>query len=78
MEVRARTRLRHGIFHRFRCYEQAKHSAKTAGETEMEYQIANEIIGIGDPSLYMQIFEVNKDSLSDPNLIRIGQKLRIP
>jgi nucleoid-associated protein YgaU len=32
----------------------------------------------GDPSLYMQIFEANKDSLSDPNLIRIGQKLRIP
>jgi nucleoid-associated protein YgaU len=32
----------------------------------------------GDPSLYMQIFEANKDTLSDPNLIRIGQKLRIP
>jgi len=25
----------------------------------------------------MQIFEANKGSLSDPNLIRIGQKLRI-
>jgi nucleoid-associated protein YgaU len=32
----------------------------------------------GDASLYMQIFEANKDIISDPNLISIGQKLRIP
>jgi nucleoid-associated protein YgaU len=32
----------------------------------------------GDPSLYTEILEANKDTLSDPNLIRIGQKLRIP
>ncbi len=32
----------------------------------------------GDPSLYPQIFEANKDILSDPDKIRIGQKLRIP
>ncbi|HEY7112357.1 MAG TPA: LysM peptidoglycan-binding domain-containing protein [Thermoanaerobaculia bacterium] len=32
----------------------------------------------GDPSLYTKIFEANKDSIKDPNLIRIGQKLRIP
>ncbi len=32
----------------------------------------------GDPSLFTQIFEANKDTLTDPNLIRIGQKLRIP
>lgn len=32
----------------------------------------------GDASLYMQIFEANKDQLKDPNLIKIGQKLRIP
>jgi nucleoid-associated protein YgaU len=32
----------------------------------------------GDASLFMQIFEANKDTLSDPNLIRVGQKLRIP
>jgi len=32
----------------------------------------------GDPSLYMKIFEANKDVLKDPDLIRIGQKLRIP
>ena len=32
----------------------------------------------GDPSLYMKIFEANKDVLKNPDLIRIGQKLRIP
>jgi nucleoid-associated protein YgaU len=31
----------------------------------------------GDPNLYPQIFEANKDILTDPNKIRIGQKLRI-
>jgi nucleoid-associated protein YgaU len=32
----------------------------------------------GDASLYPKIFEANRDVLKDPNLIRIGQKLRIP
>ncbi len=32
----------------------------------------------GDPKLYTQIFEANRDILSDPNLIKVGQKLRIP
>jgi nucleoid-associated protein YgaU len=32
----------------------------------------------GDPGLYNTIFEANRDRLKDPNLIRIGQKLRIP
>jgi nucleoid-associated protein YgaU len=32
----------------------------------------------GDASLYPKIFEANKDTLKDPNLIRVGQKLRIP
>ena len=32
----------------------------------------------GDASLYPQIFEANKDILTDPNKIQIGQKLRIP
>ncbi len=32
----------------------------------------------GDPSLYPQIFEANKDILKDPDKIQIGQKLRIP
>jgi LysM repeat protein len=32
----------------------------------------------GKASLYMKIFEANRDILSDPNLIKIGQKLKIP
>jgi nucleoid-associated protein YgaU len=32
----------------------------------------------GDASLYMTIFEANKDLLKDPNKIFPGQKLRIP
>lgn len=32
----------------------------------------------GKASLYMKIFEANRDQLSDPNLIKVGQKLRIP
>ena len=31
-----------------------------------------------DPGLYTTIFEANRDRLKDPNLIKIGQKLRIP
>jgi nucleoid-associated protein YgaU len=32
----------------------------------------------GDPSLYLQIFEANRDILLAPDKIRPGQKLRIP
>ncbi len=32
----------------------------------------------GDASLYPKIFEANRDVLKDPNMIRVGQKLRIP
>jgi nucleoid-associated protein YgaU len=32
----------------------------------------------GDGSLYNNIFEANKDILKDPNVIKVGQKLRIP
>jgi nucleoid-associated protein YgaU len=32
----------------------------------------------GDASLYPRIFEANRDILSDPDRIRVGQKLRIP
>ena len=32
----------------------------------------------GDPNLYMKIFEANKDILKNPDLIKVGQKLRIP
>ena len=32
----------------------------------------------GKSSLYMKIFEANTDILKDPNLIKVGQKLKIP
>ena len=32
----------------------------------------------GDPSLYTKIFDANKDVLKNPDLIKVGQKLRIP
>jgi nucleoid-associated protein YgaU len=32
----------------------------------------------GDASLYPKIFEANCDTVKDPNMIRVGQKLRIP
>jgi len=32
----------------------------------------------GDANKYMKVFEANKDQLSDPNKIKVGQKLRIP
>ncbi len=32
----------------------------------------------GDGSLYKDIFEANKDILKDPNVIKVGQKLKIP
>jgi nucleoid-associated protein YgaU len=32
----------------------------------------------GDANKYMKIFEANKDQLTDPNKIKVGQKLKIP
>ncbi len=32
----------------------------------------------GDASLYPKIFEANQDQLKSPDLIQVGQKLRIP
>jgi nucleoid-associated protein YgaU len=32
----------------------------------------------GDGSLHTKIFEANRDTLKDPNLIQVGQRLRIP
>ena len=32
----------------------------------------------GNANLYMKIFEANKDQLKDPNIIKVGQKLKIP
>ena len=33
---------------------------------------------LGDANAYMKIFEANRDQLSDPNLIKPGQVLKIP
>jgi nucleoid-associated protein YgaU len=33
---------------------------------------------LGDAGAYMKIFEANKDILKDPNLIKVGQELKIP
>ena len=32
----------------------------------------------GETNKYLKIFEANKDQLSDPDKIKVGQKLRIP
>jgi nucleoid-associated protein YgaU len=32
----------------------------------------------GDANKYMQIFEANRDVLTDPNMIKVGQVLKIP
>jgi nucleoid-associated protein YgaU len=32
----------------------------------------------GDVNKYMRIFEANRDKLDDPNMIRVGQVLKIP
>ena len=32
----------------------------------------------GKAGVYMKIFDANKDILKDPNVIKVGQKLRIP
>jgi nucleoid-associated protein YgaU len=40
------------------------------------WKIAKE--AYGDGSLYPDIFKANQDTLSDPDKIQVGQKLRIP
>ena len=32
----------------------------------------------GDANKYMKIFEANRDVLNDPNMIKVGQKLKVP
>ena len=55
-----------------------------AAEEQIHLVVAGDTLGAlaqkyyGKASLYMKIFEANKDILTDPNLIKIGQKLRIP
>jgi len=32
----------------------------------------------GSPNEYMKIFDANRDQLTDPNKIQVGQELKIP
>ena len=60
-------------------------TARTGGVTEQSYTvkpgdtlsaIAKRLLG--DADAYNEIFEANRDQLSDPNKIKPGQVLRIP
>jgi len=58
-------------------------AAPAAQETIHEVVKGDTLSGIakrylGNANLYMKIFEANRDQLKDPNLIKVGQKLRIP
>jgi nucleoid-associated protein YgaU len=58
-------------------------AAPSAQETIHEVVKGDTLSGLakrylGNGNLYMKIFEANRDQLKDPNLIKIGQKLRIP
>lgn len=33
---------------------------------------------LGDPKRYMEIFNLNKDVLKNPDLIKVGQKIQLP
>jgi nucleoid-associated protein YgaU len=61
-----------------------KPATATPDYTQTHTVVAGETLGkiarqyYGDASLYMSIFDANKDQLKDPNMIRVGQKLRIP
>ena len=39
-------------------------------------KIAKELLG--DAARWPEIFELNKDQIKDPNLIQVGQELRMP
>jgi len=56
---------------------------ETGGERIYEVVSGDTLGGIakrfyGNAGKYMKIFEANRDILDDPNLIKVGQKLRIP
>ena len=64
---------------------QAAGGASTGGRGERTYTVkAGDTLSkiakdmLGDASAYMDIFNANKDQLSDPNQIKPGQVLKIP
>lgn len=58
--------------------------APAAGDVQVyEVKPGDTLSGIaqkfyGKASLYPKIFEANKDILTDPNFIKVGQKLKVP
>ncbi|HEY5616950.1 MAG TPA: LysM peptidoglycan-binding domain-containing protein [Vicinamibacterales bacterium] len=60
-------------------------SAPTQRQTHTMYTVkSGDTLGkiakehLGDANAYMDIFDANRDQLSDPNLIKPGQVLKIP
>ena len=67
------------------CRHKRSHSHRREKQTQVTYtvksgdtlsKIASEFLG--DANAYMEIFNANRDQLSDPNLIKPGQVLKIP
>jgi len=64
-------------------------AAQTHAPTQTEAHVTHTVVAgdtlskiakqyLGDANAYMDIFEANRDKLSDPNLIKPGQVLKIP
>ncbi|MGC9357477.1 MAG: LysM peptidoglycan-binding domain-containing protein [Anaerolineae bacterium] len=56
--------------------EEAKPSTYVVQAGDSLSKIAKNLLG--DASRWPEIFELNKDQIRDPNLIRVGQELKIP
>jgi nucleoid-associated protein YgaU len=63
----------------------ARREARQAEQEEQTYTVkAGDTLGkiaqelYGDGSRWTEIYEANKDQIADPNVIEIGQVLRIP
>ncbi len=52
------------------------HGVHTVASGETLSKLAK--LYLGDANAYMKIFEANKDVLKDPNVIKVGQELKIP
>ena len=69
--------------------EEKTQGPRAAGTGDNQYTQWHEVVSgdtlwkiakkyYGDGSLYMEIFNANQDVLTDPDKIKVGQKLRIP
>jgi LysM repeat protein len=52
------------------------HGVHTVVSGDTLSKLAKHYLGL--PGAYMKIFDLNKDQLKDPNVIKVGQKLKIP